>query len=564
MGKSKPLAFSYTRFSSPEQAKGDSVRRQAELRDKWLAKSGAVLDTSLTLRDEGKSAFRGGHRSNPDRHALAAFLDLVKAGQVPRGSYLIVESLDRLTREHIRPALTLLLNLIDAGVRVVQLLPVETTYDESVEPMTLMMGIMELSRGHSESKVKSERVGAAWREKKKRAAADGEVLTRAVPSWLRVEGGKFVVDPVAAKAVRLIYRMATEGIGLGGITKKLNADRVPPIGRADYWARSYIAKILASRAVFGECQPHKGHVGPDRKTDGPPIPDYFPIIVTEKDWYAARAAIAGRRGKGGRAGKSINVFAGLLHDATDGGTLVRINKGSKASGPALVSYKATQGVAGSVYTSFPADAFEAAILSQLRELNPRDILPRTDRKDDDVLALTGRLADLEGRVASIKAKLVGGGDLDALVDVLRTVDADRERVAEDLATARRAAAAPLGETWGELRTLADVIEKSKDPESARVRLRAALRRIVAGIYSVFVPRGRDRLAAVRVQFSGGRHRDYLIIHHGGFGNADSKVESRWECRSFVTPGGKAGALDLRNPADAANVKRLLEKLCVDK
>src|SRR5262245_48380987 len=146
-------AYSYLRFSSPEQARGDSIRRQDALRDAWLKKSGAVLDTSLTLRDEGVSAFSGGHRENPDRHALAAFLELVKRGRVKRGGYLVVESLDRLSREHIRPALTLLLNLIDAGVRVVQLLPVEMVYDERVEPMTLMMAIMELSRGHSESRM---------------------------------------------------------------------------------------------------------------------------------------------------------------------------------------------------------------------------------------------------------------------------------------------------------------------------------------------------------------------------------------------------------------------------
>ena len=48
---------------------------------------------------------------------LATFLELVHAGRIARGSYLIVESLDRLTREHIRPALTLLLNLIDNGIR---------------------------------------------------------------------------------------------------------------------------------------------------------------------------------------------------------------------------------------------------------------------------------------------------------------------------------------------------------------------------------------------------------------------------------------------------------------
>src|SRR5947209_7662561 len=139
MAKSKtttrPSAFSYARFSSPQQAKGDSVRRQAELRDGWRARSGAVLDTSLTLVDAGVSGFTGATRDNPDRHALAAFLEVGKPGRIPRGSYLVLESLDRLTREHIRPALTLLLNLIGAGIRVVQLLPVEAMYDEHVEPM---------------------------------------------------------------------------------------------------------------------------------------------------------------------------------------------------------------------------------------------------------------------------------------------------------------------------------------------------------------------------------------------------------------------------------------------
>src|SRR5262245_7639979 len=178
-----PTAYSYLRFSSPEQAKGDSLRRQEELRDAWLAKTGAVLDISLTLRDEGVSAFTGRHRENPDRHALAAFLELVRRGRIQRGSYLVVESLDRLSREHIRPALTLLLNLIDAGIRIVQLLPVEAVYDDKVEPMALMMAIMELSRGHSESRLKSERVGAAWHRKKAQDAAAGkQPITRRVPA----------------------------------------------------------------------------------------------------------------------------------------------------------------------------------------------------------------------------------------------------------------------------------------------------------------------------------------------------------------------------------------------
>jgi hypothetical protein len=36
-----PIAFSYLRFSRPEQAKGDSVRRQAEAADAWASGTGS-------------------------------------------------------------------------------------------------------------------------------------------------------------------------------------------------------------------------------------------------------------------------------------------------------------------------------------------------------------------------------------------------------------------------------------------------------------------------------------------------------------------------------------------
>src|SRR5262245_59211221 len=118
----QPIAYSYLRFSKPDQAEGDSLRRQTADEDgpaDWCRRNNVRLDTSITLRDCGKSAYTGAHRKNPDRHALAAFLKMVEDGKIPRGSYLIVENLDRLSREHIRPALTLLLNLIEAGVQIV-------------------------------------------------------------------------------------------------------------------------------------------------------------------------------------------------------------------------------------------------------------------------------------------------------------------------------------------------------------------------------------------------------------------------------------------------------------
>src|SRR5438045_1934700 len=118
------LAFSYIRFSSEKQKWGQSLARQMKAAAAWCERNGITLDTSRTWHDLGTSAFAGKHRENPDRHALAAFLamlDADKEGKL-RGSYLIIESLDRLTREHVKAALALVLRLItEYGIKIVQL-----------------------------------------------------------------------------------------------------------------------------------------------------------------------------------------------------------------------------------------------------------------------------------------------------------------------------------------------------------------------------------------------------------------------------------------------------------
>src|SRR6516162_1889468 len=94
--KRQPKAYSYKRFSTPAQEQGDSLRRQTALADAWSARTGVPLDTELNLTDRGVSAYTGANR---DVGNLGAFLRAVEDGTVPRGSWLLVESLDRLSRE---------------------------------------------------------------------------------------------------------------------------------------------------------------------------------------------------------------------------------------------------------------------------------------------------------------------------------------------------------------------------------------------------------------------------------------------------------------------------------
>ncbi len=482
------VAYSYLRFSSPEQAKGDSVRRQTDLRDAWLAKSGARLDTSVSLRDDGKSAFTGEHRKNPDRHALAAFLRLVEMGRVPRGSYLIVENLDRLSREHIQPALILFLNLLQAGVRVVQLLPVEQVFDAESESMAIMMAIMELSRGNSESRMKSERVGRAWAEKKRKAAADGTPLTKNLPGWLALDGGKIVLVPARAAVVKRAFALVAAGHGLVQIARTFTAERVPTFGRAAAWGSSTVHKVVRWRAALGEFQPRKKRTG---EPDGEPIANYFPAAVSEREWWAAQSALSSRDG-GGRStgngtGKHFNPFSGLLTDARDG-TKVYVTGGSPTARPALVSYAAIGG--SGKYISFPLKTFVEAVLAELRELTVADVLGA----DDDGTAaevgeLEGQLAGVLARKAALQAELeVGDGEVRAAVAALRKLEARSEALAALLAAARAKAAVPLAFAVGDCRGVIDLFRERSDDDT-RARLKGALRRLVARITCLFVARG---------------------------------------------------------------------------
>ena len=109
-------AYSYIRFSTPQQLKGDSLRRQLEASRAYAEAHDMVLDDSL--RDIGISAFKG---KNATEGALKKFIELVEAGRIEKGSILILESLDRLSRQQVFSALGLFSSILSAGIEIVTL-----------------------------------------------------------------------------------------------------------------------------------------------------------------------------------------------------------------------------------------------------------------------------------------------------------------------------------------------------------------------------------------------------------------------------------------------------------
>lgn len=299
-------AYSYTRFSSLRQEGNDSVRRQTAATREWCKANKVELVEDFA--DLGVSAFRG---KNADAGALSAFMRLAEGGRIPKGSLLIVESLDRITRSEITKAVTLFLRIIGAGVEIVTLAD-NQRYNEAgvdADPTRLIISVTILMRAHEESAMKSKRVLASWEQKRKRAKA-GEIISANGPRWLKLSGGEWKVDERRAAVVRRIFALAVAGSGLNLIARALNDDKTPTFKGGKQWISATIAGIIDGRAVLGELV--FDHRGGGRKAA--PVEGYYPAIISPAQWAAAQRVRASHRGNRGgvRPDAMLNVFRGVV------------------------------------------------------------------------------------------------------------------------------------------------------------------------------------------------------------------------------------------------------------
>jgi DNA invertase Pin-like site-specific DNA recombinase len=112
----KMKAISYLRFSTPEQALGNSTERQIKAARNYCLRNGLELDENLSIADEGLSGYKG--HNLKEGADLGDFLNAVKADKIPTPVALIVENLDRLSRQGIDKTTELLKSLTAHGVDV--------------------------------------------------------------------------------------------------------------------------------------------------------------------------------------------------------------------------------------------------------------------------------------------------------------------------------------------------------------------------------------------------------------------------------------------------------------
>jgi DNA invertase Pin-like site-specific DNA recombinase len=442
----QPQCYSYIRFSSPEQSKGDSLRRQLDLSETYAKKNSLELDKNLSMHDLGLSGFTGKHRT---KGALGQFLQLVHAGRIPEGSVLIVESLDRLSREDILTALALFTDIIKSGIKIVTLADNREFTEDSViaNPMDLMMSLVVLSRGHEESLTKSKRLKAAWNGKRQKIHK--EKLTARCPAWLRLSEDRttFHLIPQRAEIVQRIFDMKLQGIGTGKIAQLLNEEEdtwnlegfkgKKGGNLLNGWRKSYIDKIIRNRSVLGEHQPYSTTAG-KRQPVGDPIKDYFPAVISSELFFAVQDQLSkntvqdkdgGRKGRGGRTGKVSNLFSYIAKCGYCGATMQKVNKGPNPENEYLACGNAKRGY-GCKYHGVRYSDFEKTILTYCEGLNVSDILPDSETAQTELQALQNKLAAIKGQIAENEKKI------NNLADSISTTSDKRikERLDKNLTT----------------------------------------------------------------------------------------------------------------------------------
>lgn len=215
--------YSYLRFSDPKQAAGHSIERQLQYAERWAAERGLSLDTSLSLRDEGLSAY---HQRHVKQGALGVFLLAVSEGRIPAGSVLVVEGLDRLSRAEPIQAQAQLAQIINAGITVVTASDGREYNRESLkaQPMDLVYSLLVMIRAHEESDSKSKRVKSAIRRQCEGWIAGtyrGIIRNGKDPQWVQWNGKEFELIPERAEAVRFAIGKFRDGYGGDRLTALL-------------------------------------------------------------------------------------------------------------------------------------------------------------------------------------------------------------------------------------------------------------------------------------------------------------------------------------------------------
>ncbi|OJY60951.1 MAG: hypothetical protein BGP16_01000 [Sphingobium sp. 66-54] len=342
----------YARFSNQEQAQGSSKTRQLKLCREFIAdKDGWEFSDDRVLIDEGLSAFSGANRAPGG--LLYQFEQQAAAGMYRGGHVLVVEHIDRISRQGHDEVLPFVKKMTEAGVTVA--VASGRRIYHAYERVTLgavIEAVVAAELAREESENKSRRLKAAQNKRVAEAqefAAEGQHLSRTatVPAWIDIKRiskrserplYRMTLNEERAQILREIFQLTIDGYGTPAIAKKLN-ERGEPVWNHlgqqsnNGWTVGYLTKLVLNRAVMGEWHPMNRPRGAKESSKGIAVLNHYPQAIDAAMFVKAQAARQGRKNTSGAWQITHNnLFSGIAKCGHCGGRMkqeVTVRKGQK-------------------------------------------------------------------------------------------------------------------------------------------------------------------------------------------------------------------------------------------
>jgi DNA invertase Pin-like site-specific DNA recombinase len=307
-------AFSYIRFSSDKQVKGDSLRRQEQLIADWVENNPEIPLSAISYRDLGISGYTGKHLDC----GLGQLLAAVDSCHIAAGDIILIESIDRVGRLPIEEMLPILLSMVKHGITIITLEDGTKYNKQSINDGNIFVLAGKTQAAHAYSKQLSNRLLKARTETRNNVIAGKlKKITSHCPWWIEWSDDKNDWIELEAKIniVQLIFDMYINGDGITKIVRHLNKYYPEGHSKAESnkgstttklnrgWHTSAVNRCLFDRRAIGEVT-----------SKGEQLPNYYPKVISISTYQSAKAVNSKKVAINSKGNDKVKPPLHMFHD----------------------------------------------------------------------------------------------------------------------------------------------------------------------------------------------------------------------------------------------------------
>ena len=324
-----------------------------------------------------------------------------------------------------------------------------------------IQAILHMDNAHKESARKSDIGKGKWAERFKEARESGKHIGNRVSNWLTLDktSGEYYLNEHIF-AVGRIFELCLDGLGSTAISQTLNAEGYRTFNKGERWGTTAVITILQNKAAIGELAPKDG---------GEPIPNYFPAVVDEDTFEAAKSKITARKtGKVAKQSADFNVWGKLVFCGACGSAMHIIKRNHRYLMCANRRYGECKGA-----KNVRLDESEDVLMTMLLHLDATSlVMPDPDKLNRELSVAEGRLIAEREKLAILAERSDRHPESETFANSVlqsegrvRALKAEVERLTADLTGGEKL-------SWADIRAKLDLTDKA-----TRRRINAFLHRL---------------------------------------------------------------------------------------